>query len=103
MPIASGRLCEEISSPIYAIAIDGKPARHMPWINRTIKKVLKSVKNGCIKASKDTERTEKIIIGLRPNTSDSAPKNSIAIAKVMVAADKAKLETVSLILNDFVK
>lgn len=75
----------------------------MPWINRTIKKVLKSVKNGCIKASKDTERTEKIIIGLRPNTSDSAPKNSIAIAKVMVAADKAKLETVSLILNDFVK
>lgn len=103
MPIASGKFCEEISSPIYAIAIDGKPAKHMPCINRTIKKVLKSVKNGWIKASKDTERTEKIIIGLRPNTSDMAPKNSMAKASVKVADDKAKLAFVSLTLKDFVK
>ena len=67
------------------------------------KKVLKSVKNGWIKASKDTERTENIIIGLRPKTSDMAPKNSMAKASVKVADDKAKLAFVSLTLKDFVK
>lgn len=59
--------------------------------------------NGCTSANNDTEITEKIIIGLRPITSDIAPKNNIAKANVRVAADNAKLATVSLTLNDCVK
>lgn len=51
----------------------------------------------------DTESTEKIIIGFRPRTSEIAPKNNIANARVNVAEDKAKLAIVSLTLKDFVK
>lgn len=83
--------------------MEGSPAKQIPCIKRTIRKVLKSKIKGCTNAKSDTDITENIIIGLRPKTSDSAPKNSIAIAKVIVAADSAKLATVSLTLKAFVK
>lgn len=65
-------------------------------MNRIIKKVLKSVMKDCTKANIDTEITENTIIGLRPMTSDIAPKNNMAMANVKVVEDKAKLAIVSL-------
>ena len=46
----------------------------MPWTKRIIRNTLKSVINDCNNANSDTEITENIIIGLRPITSDIAPK-----------------------------
>lgn len=50
----------------------------------------------CTKDNIETEITENTIIGLRPMTSDIAPKNNMAMAKVKVVEDKAKLAIVSL-------
>src|SRR5699024_6198831 len=90
-----------ISSLIYAIAIEGTPARTIPCSVLNINSSVKlSPLNGVRTQSSDAANMDPTIICFLPTTSEIEPKMSMLTAKASVVNVRERLEVAGVTLND---
>src|SRR5918992_881264 len=91
LPATKGR--GRNSSPTYAMAIEGSPARTTPCSARSPSNVGKLGLAATSRAKKAEQKSDAAMIALRPRESESAAATSIETASVAVVTDKDKLAT----------